>query len=112
MDNERFEGEIWDPACGDGMMARVLASRGNPVIATDLYDRGFGTAGIDFLRSDTQADNIITNPPYNAAEGFVKAGLKKRSKKICTPSSRYFPRRRQSIPDNFFHSPAGSAVDI
>src|SRR3954465_7166975 len=74
MDNERFEGEIWDPACGDGMMARVLASRENPVIATDLYDRGFGTAGIDFLGSDTQADNIITNPPYNAAEGFVKAG--------------------------------------
>src|SRR6185369_10862163 len=49
MDNEPFDGEIWDPACGDGAMARVLAERGNAVIATDLYDRGYGEPGHDFL---------------------------------------------------------------
>jgi hypothetical protein len=31
-------------------MARVLASKGNDVIASDLYDRGFGETGIDFLK--------------------------------------------------------------
>jgi hypothetical protein len=76
IENEPFEGGIWEPACGDGAMARVLALRGNPVTATDLYDRGFGQSGIDFLQGTRMADNIVTNPPYNAAEGFVRVGMK------------------------------------
>jgi hypothetical protein len=72
IDNERFRGEIWEPACGDGSMARVLEQTGCPVIATDLYDRGYGAAGYDFLRPTRYADNIVTNPPYNSAEGVVR----------------------------------------
>jgi hypothetical protein len=83
MDNEMFEGQIWEPACGDGSMARVLASKGNEVIASDLYDRGFGEIGIDFLNSDRVVDNIVTNPPYNAAEGFVKVGLRNAKRKFA-----------------------------
>ncbi len=75
IDNERFEGEIWEPACGNGSMARVLEETGCPVIATDLFDRGYGTTGVDFLDSNMLRDNIVTNPPYNAAEGFVHRGL-------------------------------------
>src|SRR5262245_24344651 len=76
LDHETFEGKIWEPACGDGAMATVLASKGNEVIASDLYDRGFGEVGVDFLKSTRIADNIVTNPPYNAAEGFVRVGLR------------------------------------
>jgi hypothetical protein len=83
IESEPFVGEIWEPACGNGAMARVLASRGNPVIATDLYDRGFGEAGIDFLRSARIADNIVTNPPYNAAEGFVRVGVENARRKFA-----------------------------
>ena len=83
IENEPFVGEIWEPACGDGAMARVLASRGNPVIATDLYDRGFGRPGIDFLQSTQIVDNIVTNPPYNAAEGFVRVGVKSVRRKFA-----------------------------
>ena len=83
MDNEIFEGQIWEPACGDGSMARVLASKGNEVIASDLYNRGFGEIGIDFLNTDRLADNIVTNPPYNAAEGFVKAGVRNARRKFA-----------------------------
>jgi hypothetical protein len=83
MDNETFEGEIWEPACGDGSMAKVLASRGNQVIASDLYDRGYGEIGVDFLRATREVDNIVTNPPYNAAEGFVKAGLRNAKRKFA-----------------------------
>jgi hypothetical protein len=83
IENEPFVGEIWEPACGDGAMARVLALRGNPVIATDLYDRGFGQTGIDFLQSTRIADNIVTNPPYNAAEGFVRVGMKSVRRKFA-----------------------------
>jgi hypothetical protein len=73
IDNEKFEGDIWEPACGDGTMSRVLETTGLPVRSTDLFDRGYGEAGVDFLTADATADNIITNPPYNAAEAFVDA---------------------------------------
>lgn len=75
MESETFEGEIWECACGDGAMSRVLASKGNSVRSSDLYDRGFGTPGIDFTTATTPSDNIVTNPPYNSAEGFVRSGI-------------------------------------
>ncbi|WP_086466030.1 hypothetical protein [Oceanibaculum nanhaiense] len=75
IDNEKFKGDIWECACGDGAMSSVLEDTGNPVISTDLYDRGYGECGVDFLSPKRRAANIITNPPYNAAEGFVRSGL-------------------------------------
>jgi len=75
IDNEEFEGTIWEPACGDGTMAEMLKRTGCPVEASDLYDRGYGDTGIDFLHAHRLVDNIVTNPPYNAAEGFVRAGV-------------------------------------
>lgn len=38
-------------------------------------DRGYGTAGIDFLLSDKKAPNIITNPPFQLAYEFIVQGL-------------------------------------
>lgn len=75
IDNERFEGDIWESACGNGAMSKVLEKTGRPVASSDLFDRGYGDPRIDFLTANRKADNIITNPPYNAAEGFVKSGL-------------------------------------
>jgi hypothetical protein len=83
IDNEPFEGDIWEPACGDGTMARVLEKTGSRVIASDLFDRGFGDVGIDFLKADRMADNIVTNPPYNSAEAFVHAGLSHARRKMA-----------------------------
>jgi hypothetical protein len=83
IDNESFEGEIWEPACGNGAMSEVLAKTGNEVISSDLYDRGYGEGGIDFLTAKRKAANIVTNPPYNCAEGFVDAGLAKAQKKFA-----------------------------
>ena len=76
VENERFEGTIWECACGDGAMARVLEEAGYKVRATDLYGRGYGEDGVDFLKSTRKVDNIVTNPPYNVAEAFVAQGLK------------------------------------
>src|SRR5580692_1389700 len=75
IDNEKFVGTIWEPACGDGAMARVLEATGCSVVSSDLFDRGYGEPGIGFLEASRDIDNIVTNPPYNAAEGFVRAGL-------------------------------------
>ncbi len=83
IDNEAFEGSIWEPACGDGAMARVLATTGCPVVATDLFDRRYGEAGVDFLQTSRNVDNIVTNPPYNAAEGFVRAGIAQSRHKLA-----------------------------
>lgn len=82
-DNEAFEGDIWECACGNGAMSEVLEQYGNRLTSSDLYDRGFGEAGIDFLASQRRAPNIVTNPPYNSAEGFVRAGLEKADRKFA-----------------------------
>lgn len=81
--NEPFVGTIWEPACGNGAMARVLEETGCEITATDLYDRGYGTNGINFLKASNAADNIITNPPYNAASGFVRSGLNLANSKLA-----------------------------
>lgn len=62
---ERFNGSIWEPACGQGHIAKVLTDHGHKVVATDLIDYGFGQHGRDFLmEKEPLARNIITNPPY------------------------------------------------
>lgn len=76
IDNEKFAGEIWESACGNGAMSKVLQNAATSIISSDLHDRGFGETGVDFLKSERRVDNIVTNPPYNAAEGFVRSGVK------------------------------------
>lgn len=83
IDNERFDGEIWESACGNGAMSDVLALTGQPVVSSDLFDRGYGEGGVDFLLSNRRSSNIVTNPPYNSAEGFVEAGLRKADRKFA-----------------------------
>ena len=83
IDNEKFEGDIWECACGDGAMAKVLELTGNAVYSSDLYARPYGDAGKDFLTTKRRAANIVTNPPYNSAEGFVRAGLEKADRKVA-----------------------------
>ncbi len=76
-------GDIWEPACGDDAMSEVLGETRNTVISSDLYDRGYGEAGRDFLAESRKACNIITNPPFNSAEGFVATGLRSAQKKFA-----------------------------
>ena len=75
---ESFEGEVWEPACGDGALSDALIEAGHAVIASDLIDRGYGYAHVDFLKErSVWAKNIITNPPYGRgfADRFVKHAL-------------------------------------
>lgn len=81
IDNEQFKGDLWECACGDGTMSRVLEETGRPVYSSDLFDRGYGESGHDFLTATRTANNIITNPPFNSAEGFVNSGVRLARKK-------------------------------
>jgi hypothetical protein len=83
IDNEKFSGAIWESACGNGAMSRVLEKTGCSVISSDLYDRGFGEIGVDFLTAERRTENIVTNPPYNSAEGFVRAGIQQATQKFA-----------------------------
>ena len=83
IDNEKFEGRIWEPACGDGAMSEVFLANGFDVDSSDLYDRGYGKAGVDFLETDNVAENIVTNPPFHSAEQFVHAGLHQSQRKFA-----------------------------
>ncbi len=83
IDSEKFSGDVWESACGDGAMSVVLGQATKTVISSDLYDRGFGDHGIDFIGSNRVADNIITNPPYNSAEAFIRTGAQQARRKFA-----------------------------
>lgn len=72
---ERFEGSIWEPACGDGAISKVLEQHGYRVLSTDLVYRGYGMGGHDFFMESHGVDNIITNPPYRLATEFVERAV-------------------------------------
>lgn len=68
-----FPQEIWEPACGDGAMSKVLEKAGHAVISTDLIDRGYGTGGEDFLtRVAARGESLVTNPPFDKAREFIE----------------------------------------
>lgn len=94
---------VWEPACGQGHMARVLAEYFQNVFASDVFDYGYGEQ-LDFLSEmdliklkarlggclDEQRWRarkvledwkafpwIITNPPFGSAEKFALLGLER-----------------------------------
>lgn len=71
---EFFSKDVLEPACGAGHIAKVLTENGHNVVASDLVYRGYGLAPIDFLQAKEIPDtfDIITNPPFNLAEEFIR----------------------------------------
>lgn len=81
---ERFDGAVWEPACGEGEMSRVLERAGYSVVSTDLIDRGYGEGGCDFLMEwAARAPNIVTNPPFRWAQEFIERALMLTTGKIA-----------------------------
>jgi hypothetical protein len=83
---ETFSGAVWEPACGDGAITRVLRDHGYPVLSTDLIDRGCPSqwSGVDFLlEHQRHAPNIITNPPFRLGTDFVRHALYLADKKVA-----------------------------
>lgn len=73
---------VLEPACADGQMSKVLERYGYKVDSTDLRpDVKHGTGGVDFLDDtnyfpDDYYRAVITNPPFNAADPFIRQSLK------------------------------------
>ena len=85
LEKENFHHHIWECACGEGHISKVLEKHGYEVLSTDLIDRGFGKGGIDFLLVDSLFNkyvspmggqfDIVTNPPYKYSLEFVEKSL-------------------------------------
>jgi hypothetical protein len=70
-----LSGVVWEPACGDGAISKVIARMGGRTVDTDLrVDSGFGEGGIDFLKAvpPPGASFIVTNPPFNLSAEFIR----------------------------------------
>jgi hypothetical protein len=73
--NETFTGSIWEPACGDGAISKVLLTQYPETYSSDLHDWQYGETGVDFLSSHRRTHNVVTNPPYKLAQEFVEHSL-------------------------------------
>lgn len=81
-DNIKLHNKIWECACGNGHLSKLLETKGYEVLSTDLVDRGYGIGNIDFLdfSNDIYKDfvltaDILTNPPYKYAKNFVEHAI-------------------------------------
>lgn len=96
---------IWEPACGDGAMAEVLAQYGHAVIATDLRHTGYGMGGVDFLATKMECNTIITNPPFNVSEAFIRHAVDQADTVAMLLKSQYWhAAKRKALFDR--HPPA------
>ena len=71
--HEKFRPLLWEPACGDGAISKVLEFNGYEVFSSDLIDRGYGETR-DFFDFDcglTLPFGIVTNPPFKCVERFI-----------------------------------------
>lgn len=72
---ESFNGSIWEPACGDGAISKVLEAHDYKVVSTDLEPRNYGIQADFFSFKEPLAPNVITNPPYKLALEFAEHAL-------------------------------------
>lgn len=80
--NEVFTGVGWEPASGDGRIAKLMQMQ----LASDLRFDVYGEGGMDFRLETRQVDYIITNPPFSLALPFVRHALE------CAPKVAMFLR--------------------
>ena len=84
IDNEKFNGDIWECACGDGAMSRVLEQTGSARFrALTFMNADMAKPVTIFWCQRDRQTNIVTNPPYNCAEGFVANGIKQARRKFA-----------------------------
>ena len=73
---EHFNNNVWECACGEGNLSKVLKAHGYNVYSTDLIDRTYQDEILDFLFTDKKFNgDIITNPPFKYATEFILKAL-------------------------------------
>jgi hypothetical protein len=89
---EKFDGGIWDPACGQGNILLAAVAAGNKrIVGSDIVQRGGTSIRFwhiqDFLTSDhLLSPNIVTNPPFGRAilaEKFIRHAISLKPQKLA-----------------------------
>lgn len=76
LEHETFNKNIWECACGEGNLSKVLKEKGHNVYSTDLIDRGYQDELIDFINTNNKwFGDIITNPPFKYTNEFILKAL-------------------------------------
>lgn len=100
MNKIKFNGLIWEPACGQGHMVKPIVDAGYEVYESDIIYRGFGKEEnfpLDFLKDPIPKEikdrpfDIITNPPYAKAKEFIESAIEKLNSQ--KPAS-WWPKRK------------------
>ena len=93
---------VWEPACGDGVMSKVIEARGHSVISTDIRQTGYGEGGVDFLTCQPrECGAIITNPPFALSVDFIERAIVTAPVVALLFKSQFWhSKKRQSIFDN------------
>lgn len=73
MSHVKFDGLVYEPACGYGHMAKVI-EKWNKCRASDKNDLGYGEVR-DFLENPPKMSNCVTNPPYSHVKEFIDTAL-------------------------------------
>ncbi len=76
--------KIWEPAAGIGKLSNYLESQGHKVICSDIHDYDMGHEIKNFYKfTERKADHMITNPPFNVSEMFIKKSIELDIKVFC-----------------------------
>lgn len=88
-DVEKFDGGVWDPACGQGNIVQAALDADLRAFANDICPR-WNMAGMDdsdfMLSTVLRAPNIVTNPPFGRAilgEKFIRHALSLKPQKLA-----------------------------
>ena len=89
---------IWECACGNNAMVRVMSNRGYSVIGTDV------SFGYDYLSPnlDVPSEWIITNPPFALAQQFIERSIEHKRPFAMLLKSQYWhsAKRRKLFEDH------------
>jgi hypothetical protein len=88
---ERFEGGVWDPACGFGRIPLEARYKGLPAHASDIVHRSeICQQQLDFFKFEKapmirgyEAQNIVSNPPFEIFREFAEHSLKLATGKVA-----------------------------
>ena len=73
---EKFNFFIYQPACGQVYIGKILEENGYKVKASDICYRGYGSKKeTDFFTIKENHLDIVTNPPYFCADKFLEHAL-------------------------------------
>lgn len=88
---------ILEPACGSGAISRVLAAAGHTVFSSDIRQTGYGNVQ-DYLSADPVKgiDAIITNPPFNQSEEFIRKAVTEAPLVAMVLKSQYFHAKKRT----------------